>query len=309
MELEESLKAVNNKHLSLLGFVGVGAAALLAVSPVLGMFPAIGVLPFTIMTLVTRYRLNNDLQFAVSGDEYSKKFNNTLDEYIDNSENITEKKYKFLLSQIFLQHKNIKYHELRLHNNEKIDQLEDEIIHTKESSLYANILFGEYVRESRGTTPPGFIDFIDEDIHHPNKIDIAKKVYKDYADMGIIGKNFLTSAWGMTEFCAVLQDYTLSSNDIKHIEALAKMDKSYLNHLYDGSLLVSNNEMYIKIINNNKEHASLFKNLLSNLNNTDRALLKYIDNAEQYKQSEALYQELQDELPLATNTVVRRSKI
>lgn len=143
---------------------------------------------------------------------YKKVFKKWFDNYIDSSENLTEKKYKIIFIKLWLDEKYLSLYNL-YDDKQKIEKLNEEMKKSKETSFNIKDIF-ENEMEIWSQ------DFLNEDIKD-NKIEnlmIAKKVYKDFKSMGILGNNFFYWTLDAFRICFYLQDYTLTPQDINNIQ-------------------------------------------------------------------------------------------
>lgn len=220
--LEEQLGTITKKHLLISsGFLAMGVTAFLTLdieTVALTLAPILLSLPFVIMNTYTYFKLKNnkkDAYDSIFQKSYSNKFQNWLTSYVNQSESITEQKYKIIFTSMWMSSNKIKTTDLYDLSNKYLNVLGNKFINLKETKL--NII--ELFLEDRKLTYPKFFS---EDENNLNKIKIAKNVYKDFESIGLVGKNFMH--WSAAEIlCLIpLQEYKLSLQDIIEIKKLTK---------------------------------------------------------------------------------------
>jgi hypothetical protein len=233
-EIEQNIVNKGNKLATVTAFLGIGVGSFAVNKLGWGGLPAlIAVLPVALDTFGLKKLIGDGNGFkggmAFAEPLFKRSMKKWITNYIDDSENLTEKKYKAICLKLWMSHKRVNSEILVGYSNEVFDNLSRELFHKKETKHHLEILFDQHV--ALFAKDPAQIvteqSFIDEDLNKPEKIEIAKKVYDEYAHIGIAGKAVVTRF--DPKIYLFLQDYKLNPMDYKWIkeytEELKKNDE------------------------------------------------------------------------------------
>lgn len=254
------LQSIDKKQAVFAGsFLAMGLTAFLTTSIPAGisLLPVTFSIPFTIMSLATHFHLKQNSSLALNCSffqhSYKKKFQNWFADYINNSDNNTEIKYKVIFTSMWMRAKKLKTYDVFEMHSTLIETVANKMIHHKETSID---LFSLFLTESKMSSK----DFFEEDRDFFNKKLIAKKVYQDFESVGLVGKHFMY--WSASEMlCLIpLQGYKLNSQDIKEIKLLTKRNLKTPKPFNHSLLFTELSINYcIKIINENIEYLPILK--------------------------------------------------
>lgn len=216
-------------------------------------------IPLIIMSLRTHFHLKQNEGLALNSNifrtSYKKKFNNWLIDYLEKSENDTEVKYKMIFTSMWMYSKKLTKHDLFDKKDNFLEEIADRVIKNKETNIDIFSLF-----LNNNNNKDLVMKLFEEDQTTTKKTLIAKKVYKDFEDLGLVGKHFMY--WSATEMlCLIpLQKYKLNNQDIKEIKEITKKNLKTPNP-FNHSLLFTELSMNycVKIINENIEHLPVLK--------------------------------------------------
>jgi hypothetical protein len=258
--IDDELQSIDKKQAVLAGsFLAMGLTAFMATSipASISLVPAILSVPLLIMSLATHFHLKSNNGLALNGSffqsSYKKKFQKWLTGYIDESQSHTETKYKIIFTSMWMRARKLNTHDVFEIQDTLLEKVANQMLHTKETSLD---LFSLFLTDSKVSS----MDFFEEDKDFHKKRAIAKKVYQDFENVGLVGKHFMY--WSASEMlCLIpLQDYKLNSQDIKEIKFLTKRNlktpKPFNHSLLFTELTIN---YCVKIINENIEHLPLLK--------------------------------------------------
>lgn len=178
----------------------------------------------------THHILNCDL----SDEKYRKKFGQWLPNYLEQSESLTEKKYKLLFIYALLHDKESYIYSIIPESSTLIKNIETELIENNETKLKITELFPEnqikilmayhhsridkYYKNSKNDDSLFFSDFIDEDKINPEKSVIARKVYKDFSNLGLLGNAIINDSIHYIELLLEMQNFKLNNLDVEKIK-------------------------------------------------------------------------------------------
>lgn len=264
-QLENKLNFITKVQISIGAFSLIGMGAIFPFHPLLGAISAIG-LPL-LMTGTTSYRKMKTGSFSSLtspdfGGLIKNSFNNWCEDYIDNSCNLTEKKYKVLFLTKWMEHRFITPHELFGRNNAYIESLSEQILKANESRHNLSYMFKEWENAAEKLKCK---DFFEEDLDSMDKIETAKKIYKDFENLGMLGKSFRFGSIGALPFLAKLQEGVLTKKDVNYInEITQQMSNTHSDFFYVSGIYLM------------KSDEGLIKNMLDN--NEDKEVLKTLEN-------------------------------
>ncbi len=203
---------------------------------------------------------------------FKKNLNKWTKNYLDNSESLTEKKYKLIFLNLWAKHKEIPFE--NVFDKKEISDLSRELIDSGETSLsmqrmfYDNTISIHQQLLKRDVTPKNFFD---EDKNTPQKIDIAKRVYEEFSNIGLAAKTLITGK--DFSFLLELQNYKFNEIDFDYI-------KQYLDNIKE-----ENKEIYsITYINPYIDSTiDAINKIVASEENIDnlKLLQKYCDNMTQ----------------------------
>jgi hypothetical protein len=209
-------------------FITLGVSSL---SAIMNLEPAI-VIPFLTVTISTGAFLIGTDAWAIKGflndrkkfksellvykPIFKEKFNAWLANYLNESQNLTEKKYKLIFLSLWAKHKEIPLE--NLFDKSQILRISDELINKGETSHSIWHMFFEpssLLRQvSNSEVTP--IKFLDEDQKYPKKITIAKNIHEEFAEMGLAAKAFITGI--DCSFLLEIQEFKFNETDYKFIK-------------------------------------------------------------------------------------------
>lgn len=209
-QIEEKINKVNKKTIAISGFLSLGLIAAFAGFPIANVF--IAGLPFLADGLKTRYKLNKKSQFSLGGffnSSYQTTFKNWFEDYLNNSDNLTEKKYKIICTNLWLNYKNIRLEDAYKPTNQLLDTVSFELLKAKETTTHIDGIF----RRTHN-----IFSFVEDDLDNERKISIGKKVYQEFNNIGLLGNNFSQPHTDTFKTLAALQDYQLTPQDMQIIK-------------------------------------------------------------------------------------------
>jgi hypothetical protein len=260
-----------------IAFLGVGAGALLFNQYVNWVTPIVigAIVPMIIDLKETKNLVDN--KPYPNGSRFTfflnKSLGKWLNKYINGSDNLIEKKYKVLFLHLWAEHKETSIDDIVYSNPDLFKELSHSLI--KEGLTKYN-LFEMLIDSSKSVDLNGdrvvVKDFFAEDLNNPERVAIAKKVFEEYKDIGLIGKSFLRRS--NYDALLYLQHNKFSNMDYGVI-------KKYTEDLENGEYHESVNyapssinfSRYPDVV---KETMEILVNNESNLNNL-QILKKYYD--------------------------------
>jgi len=149
---------------------------------------------------------------------FKKRVTKWIKDYIADSDNLTEKKYKVGMLSLWMRHEEIAVEKVM--NPGVFKGLSEELFNNKEitKEFPLQYLFGEHknvIKDIYGIEPT-VKALLEEDKYNTEKIEIAKEVYKEYSKLGMAGKAFLNR--NCFEELLILQDYKFTTEDYDLIE-------------------------------------------------------------------------------------------
>lgn len=275
--LDDDLENIGKKQAVVAGsFLAMGLTAFFTTSipSTVSLLPATLSIPLIVMSLATHFHLKNNNGLALNGSlftsSYKKKFQDWFSDYIKKSENDTEVKYKVIFTSMWMRTRRLNTHDLFDYQNDVIEKVANRLLHTKETSID---LFSLFLTKNKVSS----MDFFQEDLDSLNKRLIAKKVYKDFENVGLVGKHFMY--WSASEMlCLIpLQDYKLNSQDILEIKKLTKRNLKTPKPFNHSLLFTELSTNYcLKIINENIEHLPVLKDFFESVGQDNK--IKEISN-------------------------------
>lgn len=221
--IEKSINKLNKMELSSGAFMAIGATAIVSHAPTLPLVAAIFTtvlsLPVFISAVINFYSIQKDnktfLDNGLLGGLYKKQMKKQITQYVDDSQNPTEQKYKLIFLKEYLQAHKISGIK-DLFDSDKIEEWNQTISPDyKQCSMYS-YLYDIEVKNKNGSGDKKLhlSDMFDEDKDNLEKIEIAHRVYQDFKNEGLLGfqMRYLSSD-NLTIF-AELSDYTLTDKDV-----------------------------------------------------------------------------------------------
>lgn len=201
-------------------------------------------------------RESPDLGILAYPSFYKIPFNNRFNEYLKKSENDMERKFKIILTSYALK-------KLVIEPSTVFNHISDKEYNW---TVKYNIL------NSEGKSQPLFdyvtrhVDYMDltaNDLKIPQNLAIAKKVYKDFSNLGLLGREIvgLNKFNDNAQFLMTLNDYKLTATDILEIEKNIK----FTSGLDDNNRRTlrpdkgREEEFIFEIIENNTEHIEVLR--------------------------------------------------
>jgi hypothetical protein len=200
----------------------------------------------------------NILDCDLSEQKYRTEFKEWMTNYLNKSNNLTEKKYKLLFIHIFLNEKNAYIYDILPESTTLIKDIGKELIDNNESQFHIEYLFkiepfkkgkfsiSEYYKDSEDDDNFFFInDFIKEDKNNFDKLNIAKQVYKDFENVGLLGNALINANISSVELIAEMQNFKLNLFDTEKIKnrliSIKKSSYKYLNYMCYSDEHILNN--------------------------------------------------------------------
>lgn len=261
-----------------IGFLSVGASALFFSPHLSWLNPIIimsGIVPM-IVDLKEVKKMAKDEPYP-SGSRFTYFLNKSLKKwttkYINNSDSLMEKKYKALFLNLWTAHKETSIDDIVYSNPELFKELSSTLI---KEGITKNDLFKMMIDSSESVDSNGerivIKDFFMEDVNSPENFAIAKKIFEEYQDIGLIGKSFLQR--NNYEVLLYLQNYKFSNMDYQLI-------KNFTQELDDGkhSILVNQGSSYINRFRYDDVSKETIMNVVNNENdiNNLQILKDYYD--------------------------------
>ncbi len=225
-KIEKEIIKKKNRVNSALAFIGAGVGAMVATHGLSGL----GFASFAIPVAFDVYTMNNLLngkrewktKLALYEPLFHRGMRKWVNQYVNSSEDLLEKKYKLIFLKLWLNHKNLSLENLTGFTHDIFDKLSEDLRKEKLCEYHIDLLFNSYsgdlekIYGKKVTT----MTFIEDDSSYPERLDIAKKVYEEYANFGIIGKALTRKE--KFEPLLKLQEYKLTNADYQEIEKYTK---------------------------------------------------------------------------------------
>jgi hypothetical protein len=180
--------------------------------------------------------------------------------YLDKSQNLTEKKYKLIFLKLWTEHKNIPLE--KLFDKSQILHLSDELIEKKETSHFIERLFFEkaslIMQLSNLEVNP--TKFLNEDRIYPQKINIAKKVYEEFSEIGLAAKTFITG--NDCSFLLEIQDFKFNETDYEFIKNYIDESQKTKNDIYSIRFINPYSDNTVKALQKVIEYEDNLDNLM-----------------------------------------------
>jgi hypothetical protein len=234
-KIENQIKVQEKKALKLGAFISLGlSAAATTIEPAIALLiPFVAIHVISDVVGVELFLNDHKKEKWFTSNIFKKKLNNWFENYIKNSETLTEQKYKAIFFSLWLKHKEIPLNDLI--DSQQIKNLAEELLVNKETVYYLPNAFQDNVPYATKLTKKeiNLEKFLEEDKKNPRKINIAKKVYEEFSHMGLAAKLFVTGK----DFSHLLylQDYKFSDDDyelIKKFTTELKIDAKTYSILY-----------------------------------------------------------------------------
>jgi hypothetical protein len=162
---------------------------------------------------------------SLLGKPFRKRVSKWVKNYIDDSESLTEKKYKVGCLSLWMRHKRMEVENFM--DISILSDLSQELSNKKEmqQSFSLSYLFGD---SRKGLKDVFNIDatvlaFLENDKNDSQKIEIAQKVYKEYSNIGMAGQAFVMRE--PYKELLILQDYKFTKEDYGFIDAYVDIVK------------------------------------------------------------------------------------
>jgi len=272
LEIEKQKKDIlKYSSFLILGLEGITTVITKEISPLIPLLAA----PVIVDILAIKNILNEKKRNKISLMFYKPFFKKNLikwtQNYLNDSENLTEKKYKLIFLNLWANHKEIPLD--IIFDKKIISDLSNELIQKKETAysledmFYMN--FSLVMRAQNKEIIPK--TFLDEDNNNLNKKKIAKKIYKEFEDIGMAAKAFITGK--EISFLLDMQDYRFNENDFVFINEYIKDNPTkdiysinYLNPYLNDTINTLN-----KVISNedNINNLNTLKNYCENMKEKD----------------------------------------
>ncbi len=242
-EVEKKLKKQRNGLIKLTAFLGIGLTV--ASIQKLGFSGVSLVSPLFILGVETyqfHKMIGNNKEWKRNAGLFTKffmkrGFNKWMKNYFNDSEDMTEQKYKAIFLGLWLRQRNLKYETLVEYDNKVVHELSNKLVTNKETSYSVlditnehdyNTLYSIPIRKSQPSNTQSKLatlkDFLEEDFGNTKAINTAKKVYQEYKNNGFI-INFLDRNLEDFLSCMYLQDYKLEEKDYETIKTLMEKIK------------------------------------------------------------------------------------
>jgi hypothetical protein len=201
--------------------VGIGAVAATTMSPLFMVMTVGAMTPLLtdvigIKLLVSKKGFVHKTSFLYK--PFKKMMKKWIDNYIENSDSLTEKKYKVACLSLWVQHKELDLNQI---GDLSMFRALSEELDAKNERKAIFPLFHMFYKDQLDTKNQYGVEatidsFLNADKYEPEKIEIAKKVYSEYSNLGIAAENFLNR--NNFEGPLKLQDYKLTPQDYEVIK-------------------------------------------------------------------------------------------
>jgi hypothetical protein len=222
MMIEKSINKLNKIELSSGAFMAIGATAIVShvpTAPLVGaIFATVLSLPVFISAVINFYNIKKDnktfLDNGLFGGLYKKLMTKQITQYVDDSENTTEQKYKLVFLKEYLQAHKISGLKDLFHSDQ-IEKWNKAISPDyKQCSIYAYLYNLEVNQKLSGYKRLDISDIFDEDKNSAEKIAISQKVYQNFKNEGLLGYQLRYPSSDNLTIFAELSDYTLTNKDV-----------------------------------------------------------------------------------------------
>ncbi len=223
-KLERSLQTITNTKIGIPIFLGIGGLLTINTFPILAVSAA-GTIVFLLEGLAQKYQ-NKTLNFKthIFSNLYHAKFNKWFSEYIENSETLTEKKYKLIFSSfLFNEKKNL---DLRIFDSHTklLKEIESELkIKNEDVDLFS--IFYDNISKS-------IVEDLKNDLLDNEKSKSINKVFNDFQHLGLLGKNITFIESNIFKFLSLVQNYSLSDNDFKQIDLINRKNSYSMSNIF-----------------------------------------------------------------------------
>ena len=223
-KIEEHINKKSNRVKSVVAFIGLGSGAMAATHGLPGLAGLGFIIPMALDAYTMHNLLNGKRGFKTRLALYEPIFKTSMKKwikkYVNEPENILEKKYRAIFLNAWLNSKFLKLDDVSDIYAEPFEDLSNELKKKGLTKYHLDMLFNPY-SESQSEKVYGekinFNFFINEDKNNPEKVAIAKKVYcEEYSEIGLAAKQFLRNR--DCDGLLMLQDYKFTSIDYSLIE-------------------------------------------------------------------------------------------
>jgi hypothetical protein len=226
-KIEEQINKKSNHLAASVGFLGVGMSALMATKGLQALSLCFIAIPLTI-DIFTLKHLNNESKNHKYGLTLYKPFfhfgmKNWIKKYINKSDDIHEKKYKYIFLSVWLNHKKIDFSDLVFSSSDLFTDFKKELREQNLFNYELESLSNEYILS--GDKYRRIDAILEEDKKYPKRLEIARKVYEEYAETGMAGKALTKDR--EFELFAFLQDYKFTSTDYEFIDSYKIIESSH----------------------------------------------------------------------------------
>lgn len=209
-----------------------------------------------ISTLLSKYAIKHEKYNYLNNSSYLREFSQNLFKYINNSNSLEEKRYKTILSLLWINDNNIKMKDITNHfstNNSKeleitmgYKELLNEI--GVKGFTYSDSFIKEKILEFN-------FKYISK-----NNYNIFKKVYDDFSDCGLIGKNIYNINYPFIGFLLELQNNILTIQDIACLDKIKNKvsEKSMSGYIIKKDEINDLKHM-MRVLNNKENKENLMK--------------------------------------------------
>jgi hypothetical protein len=303
-KIEEQILKQRNLIGATATFLSLGGAALIATQglSILPLLTASVPLVIDIFTLneLAKKDTNFKTMFHICDPTFKTRMGSWFKKYINQTDDLIEKKYRAIFLQAWVNQKQIPMKELVSSKFNEFGYLFGEL---REKKLTIYPLY----QSTDHTFITDVIDFLNEDKNDPEKIAKAKKIYEEYKEEGIVGKSFIEN----NQFAAYsfLQDHKLTAKDYEVIEQYNPPPKKRLDiyedtvkEIIENILDTENNIKHLKILDGycNKVLTQKTSNSLGfyDIINMQKAITSKIE-----------YLELSGELEFTNDKLVKKNRI
>lgn len=259
-------------------FIALGfGAAVSIINKEMAILAPILAMPFAVDAIATKKFLNerkkNKTQLFAYKPFFKKSLSKWMKEYLNDSENLTEKKYKLIFLNLWAKHKQIPID--MIFNKDVISELSDELIKKGETSyslkdmFYGSSVIPLLIKLQKLEIVPN--KFWEEDKNNAKKITIAKKIYEEFAEIGMAGKMLIAGQ----DFNVLLQlqDYKFSELDFNFIKQYLEDSKEIKKEIYSINYITPYIDDTIETINkiisyeDNITNLNILSNYCENMKN------------------------------------------
>lgn len=289
-QLEKSLQTITNTKIGIPIFLGIGGLLTINTFPILAVSAA-GTIVFLLEGLAQKYQ-NKPFDFKkhIFSNLYHTKFNKWFSEYIENSETLTEKKYKLIFSSfLFNEKKNL---DLRIFDSHaKLFKKIESELKSKNEDVDLVSIFYDNISQS-------IVEDLKNDLLDNEKSKSINKVFNDFQHLGLLGKNITFMSSNVFKFLSLVQNYSLSDNDFKQIDLINRQNSYSMSNIF-----IQDFEALEKIIfNTSKENLEHLKALFhirgfESLYTSNLDSYSPLDSIEKHEQ----YLIMQEKLPQKNN--------